>query len=166
MKKSLYILLAVVAVFGLAVSCGGGGDDDDDYNFAGRWLANFTLVTAAAPGFPASGPDILLIAQDGTNIAVRFESVGSQLVMSGTCDPQARTFSATGMGIGSAAGIRSDISGVGIDDNSMTGTWTLTAGAVFAQYNWTAELGSRNLTISTGGGTAGAAADILKALAQ
>lgn len=166
MKRSIFLLLSVVMVVGLAASCGGGGDDDGDYNFNGRWLAMFTLVSSSVPGAPGSGPDVLLITQNGGNISLRFESTGDLVIMQGACDPKAKTFAATGMGTGRFAGIRSDINGAGVHDDSMSGTWTISKAGAFAKYDWTADLGSHNLRVSAEAGGGGAAADVLKALSR
>lgn len=143
MKKSIFRLLAVVAVVGLAVSCGGGGDDDDDqYNFSGRWAGTFVVTVSNVPGIPVgfSGPDGLIITQSGNTVSVKYLSMPDELVMNGTCAPTAKTFSAAGT---DTDGISHNVSGAAIDEDSMSGTFAMQKGGVAAQGTWTVDLLSR-----------------------
>lgn len=143
MKKSLFLLLAVVALFGLAVSCGGGGDDDEDYIFAGRWAATLIVTQSNLPGFPVGyqGPDVLVINQNGNQILATWESVANELTMTGTCDPKAGNFAAAG--VTTVDAIYMDVSGSGMDDDTMSGVWSMQRAGIVVMGTWTGNLASR-----------------------
>lgn len=152
MKRSMFRLLAVAAVValaGLASSCGGG--DDDEYSFGGRWAATLLVTQSNLRGLPVGyqGPDVLIISQNGSKITSTWQSVATELTMSGTCDPKAKTFSAAGV---STDGIYFDVAGSGTDDDTMSGTWSMRYAGIVVRGTWIGDLASRAAAAAAGAG--------------
>lgn len=153
------VVLAVlaVAVMGGMAGCSDDDDDDDDgggqYDFNGTWAADSLVVQSNVPGVPVgmSGTDIFRITQSGTNITVVIDDLAP---LTGTCDPAAGTFSAAGMD----GPVALQINGTKVDGDTMSGEVTLTSGAGFTKFTWTANLTSRNRAASSAAAGSGIAA--------
>ena len=161
MRGTVARLLAVVAIVCLGVSC--GGDDDKSYDFEGRWSWHGIVTESNVPANPIGEEyfDTLIISQDDSNVTVTFQSMGSNLVMVGTCDTKARTFSASGVGTGPYFGTSAAVSGAGIDGDSMSGIFRLNfPGGRFTSGTWSADLGSR--AVQGTGGAEGVKAMVLR----
>jgi hypothetical protein len=141
--------------------CGGGDDDDDGgghYDFNGTWAADSTVVQSNVPGVPVglSGTDVIRITQSGTNIIVVVDDIAP---LNGTCDPAAGTFTATG----TDGPITLQMNGVKVDDDTMSGELTMTSGAGFTKFTYTANLTSRSRAVSSAA-AGGAVAAALRSL--
>lgn len=157
--RAILVVLAVAAV-GAVAGCGGGGDDDGgNYDFSGTWTMTSVVVQSNLPGFPVgtAGTDIAKVSQSGTAIVVVVQGVAPQ---SGTCDPGAGTFAVSGVD----DGVVIATNGTAVDENTMSGEWTMTSGPYLARATYTAELVSRNLAAGAQTAKAGLAAKAVEIL--
>jgi len=148
MKRAIMRLLVLFASVGLAASCGGGGGKDKGFEFGGRWAARFVVTSSNVPANPVGeqSSDLIIITQSGNTVTVMLQSVNPYLVMNGPCDPDAKTFSATGIASGPLNGVKVDLNGNGLDDDSMSGTYSMRLSGAFTSGTWTADLSSRSAT--------------------
>lgn len=144
------VVLAVLAVAGLAgvTACGGGDDDDDEpYDFNGTWAVESTVVQSNVPQVPVGmrGTDIARVTQSGTNITVAIEGVAP---LTGTCDPVAGTFNAAG----TDGPLTLQMNGARVDDDTMSGELAMSGGPVLVRMTYTANLVSRTLSAGNAAG--------------
>jgi len=137
-----FVVLAVLAIAGVVslAACGGsGGDGGGQYDFNGTWAAEVMVVQSNIPQVPVGyhGTDVARVTQSGTNISVSFEGV---VPLTGTCDPAAGTFTASGVD----GPLTVAMNGAKVDEDSMAGEITMSGGAVFVRMAYTANLVSRN----------------------
>jgi hypothetical protein len=159
-RKGLRATLAVLLMAAVgAVGACGGGDDDNDYNFNGTWTMTSQIVQSNLPGFPVglAGVDVAKVAQSGTTIAVGIEGTPLQ---NGTCDPNAGTFAVSGVD----GPLVLATNGTRVDDNTMSGEWTMAGGPYLVRATHTMELVTRNLAAGAQVGKPGFAAKAAQAL--
>lgn len=144
MKKIGLFLLAVVLAVGVA-GCGGGGSDPDPFDFNGTWTISYVVVASTVPGIPPGRvtTGVAAVAQSGNAITL---TLGATAPISGTCDPIAGTFSASGVS-GIVARIMTGIKG---DGDTMSGSYNMTAGSEFIRQNYTMVLSSRAIARTAG----------------